>query len=100
MIIVLNNPSMVEMEFVEKLLKENSSGNLKPFVGNDVQATLAKWLNPVQFETEMAKKGYRCSTSKTRKKLCEEYGIQYEKRGKELWFCNELHKIPSRIADN
>src|SRR5687767_5794405 len=59
----------------------------------------ADWINGVQFDHALQQRGYKCNSMPTRKKWSDKYGIAYEKRGNELWFRNEIEKIPSRKVE-
>jgi hypothetical protein len=94
MIILVSDPTHTDLEFVLQLLK--SSQATVTHLDAEQKNTILEWLPPAQFEKEMNDKGYKCSTSKTRKAICNKHGIVYQKRGKELWFRNELSKIPNK----
>ena len=51
----------------------------------------------VDFEFAMSQKGYKhLRTLSTKKKLCDRYGLQYRKSGRDVVFHNLLEKIPDK----
>jgi hypothetical protein len=52
---------------------------------------------PQTFEKLLNEKGYGCRCSISRKNICDRFGIKYQKVGREIWYYNELYKIPPKL---
>jgi hypothetical protein len=77
--------------------------NLEELFGNHVQIVKPleekpEWLNGPQFEVAMAAKGYKMVRSMQKKKeICDEYKVTYEKKGREIYFLNQLDRVPNKL---
>lgn len=96
MILIISDPTPAELDTLKKLLGDLSVEVQKDRPLEIVVEKKRDWLSAQEFTKEVAKMGYSCKGSVTRKRLCDRWGINYEKMGNHLYFRNELNKIPVR----
>lgn len=101
MILILTEPTEKDLEIIKKIMGDKSIETFDLVPKNENKKTEVKnnndWLSPEEFTTAVKKKGYSCKRSHTRKSICDTWGIDYELRGKTLFFRNQIEKIPSRL---
>lgn len=109
-IILLLHPTEREIEVYNKMVAEKDLffSSLKPLhqtttlpkgpMDDIAPDEIEEWMSGIDFETALAKKGYRYLRSLSSKKaICEKYKIAFRKFGREYHFKNDLHRIPDKI---
>lgn len=100
MIIILVDPSEDELNKLKRLVGEFEADLIiEKYIVKEGREYKPEWLSSEEFESEIKKRGYSCKQITTKKRLCDSWGVAYEMRGKNMYYRNDLHRIPSRVRD-
>ena len=93
MLLILNDPTPSELEMLQRIIGDVKFDivDRKMNYLTTVEKTIKEhdWLSASTFVKLLAEKGYSCKSPITRLRLCKMFGVQYQKKGNEIWFKNE-----------